>query len=138
MNYNISFPIAYALEKTGLPLILVDIQGHKVCLLLDTGSNKNLLNQKVYEYFKQHVEPSGQQEVFGLDGSAQKSHCVRLRFVFEGQEYSADFIVVDTERAFDQIQTESGIQIHGILGNEFFCLNKWIIDFDQCRVYAVD
>jgi len=135
---NFSFPLAFGLKKTGLPLIIVDVNGHNVCLLLDTGSNKNLLNQKVYDFFRDHAQPSGQQELFGLDGNAQHNTTVEMKFIFEGQEYSADFIVVDTERAFDQIQTESGIQIHGILGNEFFCLNKWIIDFDQCRVYAVD
>lgn len=138
MTQKFSFPIGYGLNKAGLPLIIADVKGHNVCFLLDTGSNKNLLNQKVYEYFKDHVKPSGQQEVFGLEGNSKENTTVELRFIFEGIEYTADFIVFDSGNAFEKVEKESGIQIHGILGSEFLCINEWVIDFDQLRVYALE
>lgn len=33
-----------------------------------------------------------------------------------------------------QIQEETGVQIHGVLGTQFFMENKWIVDFDKLIV----
>ena len=37
--------------------------------------------------------------------------------------------------AFSSIKNESGIEVHGILGNNFLVENKWIIDYGKFEIY---
>lgn len=136
MNKNIKILLSYGLKKTGLPLIVVEINQHNLCFLLDTGSNKNLIDQRVYEFFKEHFETVGNSSIFGLDGNKSDTPIVRLDFIFESNSYSTKFSVFELEKSFGAIEKESDIQIHGILGNEFFIENSWIIDFDKLTLYS--
>jgi len=48
----IAVHLSYGLTKANLPLIPVKIQDKDLRLLLDTGSNINMIDTAVYEYFK--------------------------------------------------------------------------------------
>ena len=136
MSQILKFPISYGLQKTGLPLIVVEINQQNLCFLLDTGSNKTLIDQRVYEFFKEQVEAVGSSTILGLEGNKLDTHIVKLSFKFEGHSYSTNFNVFDSTNAFGAIEKESDIQIHGIIGNEFFIENEWIIDFEKLMVYS--
>jgi hypothetical protein len=136
MEHKISFPLSYGLKKTGLPLIVVEINQQNLCFMLDTGSNKNLIDQRVYKFFKEQVEAVGSSTILGLEGNKQDTPIVKLSFNFESHSYSTNFNVFDSTNAFGAIEKESNIQIHGILGNEFFIENEWIIDFEKLTVYS--
>ena len=131
-----TYPIKYGLTNLGLPLVAVEINQQNLCFLLDTGSNKNLLDQKVYEYFNESVEVLGESSIIGLEGNVKATPTIRLRFNFENQTFTTNFNVFDSSAAFGAIERESDIQIHGILGNEFFIENEWIIDFEKQQVYS--
>lgn len=133
---RLNFPIIYGLKKTGLPLIVAEIYKQNLCFLLDTGSNKNLIDQRVYEYFKEHLESVGSNSILGLDGNKAETPIIKLSFNFEKSSYSTKFSVFDLEKSFGAIEKESDIQIHGILGNEFFIENGWIIDFEKLTLYS--
>jgi len=134
MIEKLNFSLKYGLQKTGLPLIVVEINQQNLCFLLDTGSNKNLIDQKVYEFFKEQVETIGSSTILGLEGNKQDSTIIKLSFNFENHSYSTNFNVFDSTNAFGAIEKESDIQIHGILGNEFFIENEWILDFEKLIV----
>ena len=136
MTKNFISPISYGLNNTGLPLIVIEINQHNLCFLLDTGSNKNLIDQRVYEFFKEHFETVGNSIIFGLDGNKSDTPIVKLDFIFESNSYSTKFSVFELEKSFGAIEEETEIQIHGILGNEFFIENGWIIDFDKLTLYS--
>ena len=59
---------------------------------------------------------------------------VNIPFTFENQEYIEPFTCSNTTEAFEQIEKESGIRIHGILGNHFFLKHGWILDFEKIEV----
>jgi len=134
MNINLSFPLSHGLVKTGLPLIVIEINQQNLCFLLDTGSNKNLIDQRVYEFFKEQFETVGNSSIFGLDGNKADTPIIKLDFIFESISFSTKFSVFDLEKSFGTIEKETDIQIHGILGNEFFIENGWILDFDKLTV----
>lgn len=136
MKNKFSFLLTYGLKKIGLPLIVVEINQQNLCFLLDTGSNKNLLDQKVYEYFKEEIEAVGSGEIFGLDGNKFTTTIIKLSFNFENHSYTTNFNVFDSKDSFAAIEKESDIQIHGILGNEFFIENEWVIDFEKLSLYS--
>ena len=136
MTNKLKFPLSYGIQKTGLPLIVVEINQQNLCFLLDTGSNKNLIDLRVYEFFKEQFETVGSSTILGLEGNKLDTLIINLSFNFENHSYSTNFNVIDSSSAFGAIEKESDIQIHGILGNEFFIENEWVLDFEKLMVYS--
>ena len=129
-NDNISFPMSYGLSKSNLPLIPVDIQDKSLCLLLDTGSNINMIDTAVYEYFKDTAELAGEFTHFGIEGNSEQAITVKMPFLFEGHSFAPIFSVVNLDKAFSKVREESDIPLHGLLGNKFFVERGWVLDFD--------
>ena len=118
------------LSKLGLPLLIVKPQAKNLCFLLDTGSNINVLDKKVAEFF-QLSSGTVQRQQFGIDGTLQITDVVEMTFSLEEREYKAAFSVMDLSSAFGKVEEESGIQIHGLLGCSFMEQQKWVLDFEK-------
>ncbi|MDY4930812.1 MAG: aspartyl protease [Alistipes shahii] len=118
------------LSKLGLPLLIVKAQAKNLCFLLDTGSNINVLDKKVAEFF-QLSSGTVQRQQFGIDGTLQITDVVEMTFSLEEREYKAAFSVMDLSSAFGKVEEESGIQIHGLLGCSFMEQQKWVLDFEK-------
>lgn len=123
------------LRQIGLPLLIVKAQVKNLCFLLDTGSNINVLDRRVAEFF-QLSGGTAKQRQFGIDGELQTTDVVELAFSLEEQEYKANFSVMDLSSAFGKVEEESGIQIHGLLGCSFMEQQKWILDFEKLCLYT--
>lgn len=126
------FPLNFGLEKIGLPLILTSGRKKNVCFLIDTGSTHNTLFSFVYEHFKDDfriIEEN--QETMGIEGRFQESTTVEGTFNFEGTEYTSTFAVVKANDMITQLQEDTGVQLHGILGIHFLMENNWKIDFEK-------
>lgn len=123
------------LPQVGLPLLIVKAQAKNLCFLLDTGSNINVLDRRVAEFF-QLSGGTAKQRQFGIDGELQTTDIVELAFSLEEQEYKANFSVMDLSSAFGKVEEESGIQIHGLLGCSFMEQQKWILDFEKLCLYT--
>lgn len=126
--------LSYGLDKTKLPIIPVEVEGKYLCFVIDTGSTCSLINSNVVEYFKDIVTPVGNYNISGIDGTKHKVDVITLPFFFEGQSYNPKFCVKPLFEAFKDIETESGIQIHGLLGTDFLMENRWIIDLDKLQI----
>jgi len=130
-----TFPLTYGLSKTGLPLIVAKIFDNDICLMLDTGSNRNIIDHRIYNHFIDKLKQSEtSSEVYTLNGTA-RGITIDVPFCFEDQDYHEPFICTENTDAFDKIHDESGIQIHGILGNHFFLKHGWVLDFEKVTVY---
>lgn len=118
------------LIRIGLLFIIIKAQAKNLCFLLDTGSNINVLDKRVAEFF-QLSGGTAQQQQFGIDGTLQTTDVVEMTFSLEEREYKADFSVMDLFSAFGKVEEESGIQIHGLLGCSFMEQQKWVLDFEN-------
>ena len=123
------------LPQVGLPLLIVKAQAKNLCFLLDTGSNINVFDRRVAEFF-QLSGGTAKQRQFGIDGELRTTDVVELAFSLEEQEYKANFSVMDLSSAFGKVEEESGIQIHGLLGCSFMEQQKWILDFERLCLYT--
>lgn len=86
----------------------------------------------MYEHFKKEFKVlEGKQSIMGIEGHYKESPIIEATFNFEGTDYTSTFSVVDASDAVAQIQEETDIQIHGVLGTQFLLENKWIVDFRQ-------
>lgn len=135
IKYSRSFSISYGLKKVNLPLIIVLVADNNLCFLLDTGATNNLIDQRAYDYLKGQVEELNEGAMIGIDGTKKFTPKIKLSFAIEGQAYTSIFHVFDLAKAFDVIEKESGLQIHGIFGSVFFLEHGWIIDFEKKMVY---
>jgi len=132
-----TFPLNLGLHKAGLPLIVVNMFDNNVCLLLDTGSNQNIIDERVYEHFNgKHPEKEPSKQSLTSHGVITGGTTINIPFTFENQDYIEPFESLTIfEEAFEKIYEESGIQVHGILGNHFFLKHGWVLDFEQIKVY---
>ena len=132
MKVKMEYPIHYGLEKTGLPLILTTDNPKNLCFLIDTGSTNDVIFDFVYQHFKDYFTLTDEsQDIMGIDGSLKPTIIVNSDLQFEDLRYKAPFVILEANDAITQIQAETGIQIHGILGTPFLIENKCLIDFDK-------
>lgn len=126
------YPIHFGLEKAGLPLILTTDNPKNLCFLIDTGSTSNVIFDFVYQHFKDHFTLITEtQNIMGIDGSLKSSIVVNADLQFDDLRYKAPFAVLEANDAIAQVQAETGIQIHGVLGIPFLIDNKCLIDFEK-------
>lgn len=127
-------PIEYSLTKLGLPLIVTSSKPN-LCFLIDTGATHNIVFSYVYKEIPQYF--SALQDTYcimGIEGTQQRVNQVETSISFDNRESRVTFSVLEANAAILQIQKESGIQIHGILGIPFLTQNKWILDFNNPSV----
>lgn len=132
------YPIHYGLEKAGLPLILTTDNPKNLCFLIDTGSTNDVIFDFVYQHFKDYFTLTAEsQNIMGIDGSLKPTIIVNADLQFDDLRYKAPFVVLEANDAITQVQTETGIQIHGILGMPFLLDNKLVLDFNNLKVQSV-
>lgn len=127
-------PIEYSLNKLGLPLIVTSSKPN-LCFLIDTGATHNIVFSYVYEEIPQYFSALQDTScLMGIEGTQQEVSQVETSISFDNRESRVTFSVMDANADILQIQKESGIQIHGILGIPFLTQNKWILDFNNLSV----
>lgn len=126
------FPLLFGLQKTGLPLIITSGKLKNLCFLIDTGSTHNILFSYVYEHFSDEFKIlNNTQNIMGIEGEYKETPIIEGTFNFEGKDYTSTFSVFNATNAVVQVEEETGVQIHGILGVQFLIENKWVINFDK-------
>lgn len=135
MSDKLEFPLTFGLQKTSLPLIVTSGRLKNLCFLIDTGSTHNTLFDFVYEHFKDEFKLLDSTcRTMGIEGHYKETPVIEATFNFEGTDYTSTFSVLDATDAIMQVQEETGVQIHGVLGSQFLMENKWIVDFDKLIV----
>lgn len=132
---TMNYPIYYGLEKAGLPLILTTETPKNLCFLIDTGSTRDVIFDFVFQHFKNYfMQTAEAQNIMGIDGLLKSSIVVNADLQFDDLRYKAPFVVLEANDAVTQVQAETGIQIHGVLGIPFLIENKCLIDFDKLKI----
>ena len=131
MNHSLS----EGLSKLSMPLVKARVGGTNLTFLIDTGSTHNVVASFVYEQIRKAFMITGESnKVMGVDGKYQDVIIVNATLEIEGVELKSNFNVVDMSDAVMQLQDETGLQLHGLLGIPFLMDNKCIIDFDKQEI----
>lgn len=123
-----------AMELTNLPIVTFYHGKKKLNMLLDTGSTDNIISKEHLEnvYFTQTGE---KRPIFGKDGIITYDEVVNTTISYSGLKFDVNVLSTDMKDAFDIIKKESGVTIHGILGNDFFTRYQYVLDFDKLMFY---
>lgn len=128
-----------SMNLVDLPVVTFLVKGGnqpiKLNFLLDTGSNKNHINQSLLPSIQ--YESSGKQEdIIGIEGNKAAYDIINMSVSYKDKEYSDEFTCTDLDEAFALVKAENGVQIHGILGSSFFQKYKYVLDFDELVAYT--
>ena len=122
--------------KVELPFILIQEGTFKgVVMLIDTGSNNNIVWGYAFEQLKDKFMPlEGSSSLFGLEGTVKESNLVKGTFSFCGKEYDMTFLVREDDEAAVRIANEIGIPMAGIIGTNFMAEHNWTIDYAKQEI----
>ena len=115
-------------EKT-IPVITFKLDNNKINLILDTGSELNILNE---DYYKSHSEhfiliDSVNNSINTVNGVVlQKTYIVETTL---NDSINVRFNVMDITNMIDNIFYNQQIISDGLLGIDFFYDNNVVIDF---------
>lgn len=126
---NVEISFKEFLDLTDLPIISFYIGDQKLNFLLDTGSNNSIINESIIETLS-HTKKEDTVVTFGMEGNKVINSYGELKLYYKNKEFVDDFTIMNLDNAFDQIKQESGVQIHGILGNRFFEKYGYILNFN--------
>ena len=127
--------IKEGLCRTWLPLLEIQVQDLYICLIIDTGSTHCVLDRNVADLLEERINIVGENRLHGIDGNFVNASEGILNFKIDEKEYKQAFCFRQLGNAFSSIKNESGIEVHGILGNNFLVENKWIIDYGKFEIY---
>lgn len=114
-----NIPINLPLNKVGVPLV-VTTSFPNLCFIVDTGATNNILFSYVLDALNKDYKPLEMaHSIVDINGNPVNVPQIEMSLFFENNKATSIFSVLDASPAISQIQSESGIQIHGILGIPF-------------------
>lgn len=126
-----------SMDLTELPVVTFYQGEKKLNFLLDTGSNNSIINENsLKELNIEHKNLNTKTLTTGVNGENVEGYKVEVEFSYKGYYFLYNFQVMDVSKAFDSIKKETGVTIHGILGNQFFKQYSYILDFEKLVAYS--
>ena len=118
-------------EKSDLPFITIDVQGHKLNMITDSAAAVSIIRKDVLKNLT-YEQSSRSVNLAALTDESVNSEVVAIPININGKEVKTDFVVYDS----DDIACfkKHGIIMDGLLGVEFFKATKGMIDFQNQTV----
>ena len=123
-----------ALDLAEVPIVTFLNNGIKLNFLLDTGSSWSIINESVLPPLVTE-KLDAVMNIEAADGNKVPSKFCKMKVSYKDQEFENDFAIRDLDEAFGVVKQESGVQIHGILGSDFFQKYRYVLDFKELIAY---
>ncbi len=96
------------------PVVEVEINGRKAAMLIDTGSELNLITKSVVEVFgaEKHIT---QKSAFGAGGQINVWEVSRCNLTVKGFKVT-NIMAADLDSTCESIENTTGVEVVGILG----------------------
>lgn len=121
-------------DLTGLPIITLYSDNTKLNFILDTGSTNSHINKEVFTALNAEKCPYTS-TVFGMEGNKIECEYYKVPIKYKEISFVEEFCSTDLSNAFKSVKEESGVQLHGILGSDFFERRKYILNFSNLTAY---
>lgn len=131
---NMSF--IESINLTGLPIVTFSNNGQPINMILDTGSNACVINEKIlssinHEIGEKHIG------VLSLENFSGEVDTVYVPLKYKDMTFDLECLAVDIEDTVKSLKQEYGVNIHGLLGTGFFIEYKYILDFNEMVAYSL-
>lgn len=125
-----------SLDLADLPVITMYNNDRKLNFLLDTGSNISHIDSSIDNLSCEAIEKESLNITTAGGELKGGEKWLRIPLAYKKQNFSEDFMALELHETFAQIKKETGVQIHGILGNSFFTKYRYTLNFDEMIAYT--
>lgn len=130
-----AIPFHQGFDLTGLPIITLHQKDRKLNFLLDTGSTHNIIDAGMLDTITyKKIDDKG--SISGLAGVSKEAGMCIIPFSYKKSNYMAGFLSCDMASAFGHIKETSGVNLHGLLGSDFFHRFHYVLDFAELIAYS--
>ena len=130
---NMSF--LESINLTGLPIVSFVNNDKVVNLVLDTGSNTNIIDCEALKSLE-HKISDVKNSVIGIAGQTNESKYILIPLEYKHKVYDVVCMSADISQTLSAIKEEYGVTVHGLLGTGFFTKYKYILDFNSMVAYS--
>ena len=123
------------MNLTGLPIVSFINNNQVLNLVLDTGSNTNIIDQSVLKDLNYKVSEV-KNSVIGIAGMTNESNYILVPLSYKNKNYDVVCITADISGTLLTLKEEYGVTVHGVLGTGFFSKYKYILDFNEMIAYS--
>ena len=132
---KISFKESF--DLLNVPIITFTYNNRKLHFLFDTGSSLSHIRPELIKSLKlkkQKTESSGS---IAANGVINFNGICSIPLGYKEEKYNADFMITEGITAsLDTIKQDFNIEVHGILGCDFFNKYNYVIDFKEAVIYS--
>lgn len=124
-----------SMDLADMPVVTFYQGDKKFNFLLDTGSNYSHISKEAAKEIKGEIVDT-KAKVSGI-GEGMTSSIYKTTISYKDANYDIDLCVTDhLTDAFAAIKKETGVQVHGLIGNQFFQKYKYVLDFKELVAYS--
>lgn len=125
-----------SLDLCNLPVITFENNGNKFNFMLDTGATESHISQTAVENMT--GESSDRQIcIQGFAGDAETSGGKIVDLIYKDRVFTTElFISPALDDTFKEIKQNLGVQLHGIIGNNFLREHGYVLDFYDLIAYS--
>ena len=120
-------------HKTDIPYITLDVQGIPLNLIVDTGCGISIISRQAAKKLSFEESPRKISLSALTSDSLKEPAVVVIPITVDNRQVYEDFVVYDNNDIAN-FQSNYGITIHGLLGNEFFQNTDCKIDYNNHTV----
>lgn len=134
---DMSFREAVNLAELPVVTFFNGSQNRKLNFLLDTGSDLSHINKSILPYLEYVlVSKDSDTDIVSAGNTIYNYGYIDMGITYKNQKFTDIFCVSDLDDAFAAVKSDTGVQIHGILGSRFFVKYKYILDFENLIAYS--
>lgn len=130
-----SISIRESMDLCDLPIITLVNNGNKYNFLVDSGSNENHVCSKALATMI--GEDTGNiLNVQGFNGSAEGYTSKMADLTYKDRVFTTElYEAKDLDISFEAVKSNTGVTLHGILGNNFLREYGYVLDFEELIIY---
>lgn len=119
-----------------LPIIPIKVGNKRMNFVVDSGSDLNHINKNDLKKVK-HTMLEKYSELYGKEGNKVLVPYCSLNLVYtkDCKFNDVEFLVTDLSGAFDNMEKEHNIKVHGIIGSQFLRDMGFVIDYAESTIY---
>ncbi len=120
-----------------IPYVILDMQGHKLNMIVDSGCGTSILNKPAIDEFGIDYKSLNKgYSITALTEEKMDINCILVEYTLHGETVVDEFSVYDTPD-FGNFMHMYGIEIHGLLGTNFFDAHSCTLDFkNHCLTFS--
>lgn len=119
-----------------IPIIKLVFNDIKYNFLVDTGANINLINSSVFDTISEGKIEVKKNGFIQTASKQENTNKAIIDFKYINKHFTEEFVLMDLDTTFASVLKTDGIQLHGVLGSDFFFKHRWSVDFDNMVIWT--